>query len=245
MVSPTPSPAPTPSGLLIIDKPLRLTSMTVCAAIRRRFVAAGFPKRIKVGHGGTLDPLATGLLVILVGKATKLCNQVMAGEKRYLTDIDLSITSPTDDLEGPLTRIDVAAPPTPEAVAAAVSTFVGDIQQCPPIYSAMKIDGQRAYKLARRAEGGESPLPEMVARTVTVHTIDILDYTYPHLRLDIRCGKGTYIRSIARDLGAALGAGGCLTALRRTQVGPFTIEQSVPLDSLPPKLTQSDLLPPL
>ncbi len=239
-------PAPTPTGLLLIDKPLRLTSMTVCAAVRRRLVAGGAPKRIKVGHGGTLDPLATGLLVVLIGKATKLCDQVMAGEKRYLADVDLSITSPTDDLEGPLTHIQVPAPPARDDVARAAASFIGEIQQRPPAYSAMKIGGERAYKLARRAvkDDADAPdLPELSPRPVAIHAIDILEYDFPRLRLDIRCGKGTYMRSLARDLGAALGAGGCLTSLRRTQVGRFSIDDAVPLDSLPPALTQQDLLP--
>jgi tRNA pseudouridine55 synthase len=237
--------APALSGILLIDKPLKLTSMTVCAAVRRRLVAAGAPKRVKVGHGGTLDPLATGLLVVLVGKSTKLCNEVMAGEKRYLTDIDLSITSPTDDLEGPLAHIEVPRPPSRDELDRAVAGFVGEIQQRPPIYSAMKIGGERAYKLARRAEDGRGEVPEMAPRPVMIHAIDVLEYAFPLLRLDVRCGKGTYIRSLARDIGIALGTGGCLTGLRRTQVGRHTIEWAVPLDSLPPKMTQADLLPPL
>ena len=237
---------PTPTGLLLIDKPLRLTSMGVCAAVRRRLVAGGAPKRIKVGHGGTLDPLATGLLVVLVGKATRLCNQIMAGDKRFLADVDLSMTSPTDDLEGPLTHLQDLVPPTREDVADAVASFIGEIQQRPPAYSAMKIGGERAYRLARRAleSDPEAPnLPELAPRPVIIHAIDILEYDFPRLRLDIRCGKGTYIRSLARDLGVALGTGGCLTALRRTQVGRYSIDDAVPLDALPQTLTQQDLLP--
>jgi tRNA pseudouridine55 synthase len=227
-----------PFGLLVIDKPEGPTSMTVCAIIRRKLRAGDAPKRIKVGHGGTLDPLATGVLVILVGSATRLCEQVMAGEKRYLATIDLSQVSTTDDREGQKTLISVDHPPSRQQVEQACLRFTGTIAQVPPAYSAIKVEGQRAYRLARKGKS-----PELKARPVDVHAIDVLDYAWPSLTLDIRCGKGTYIRSLARDIGASMGAGGMLAGLRRTAVGRWTIELARDLDQLPERLGQGDLLP--
>lgn len=226
------------SGLLIIDKPYDLTSMTVCRAVRRRLVAGGAPKRVKVGHGGTLDPYATGVMVVLVGRATKLCDAVMAGEKRYVADIDLSRRSTTDDLEGEITEAQYLRPPTREEVAAACARFVGTIMQRPPAHSAIWVDGERAYHLARRGEA-----PDLPERPIVIHEITLLDYEWPRARIDVRCGKGTYIRSLARDLGSALGVGGMLVGLRRTAVGEFTIERAVALDSLPGAMVQGDLMP--
>lgn len=228
-----------PSGLLLIDKPLDLTSMTVCRAIRRRLVAAGAPKRVKVGHGGTLDPLATGLMVMLIGKATRLCDRIMLGRKRYLAVIDLAHTSTTDDREGDLTELSLFRAPTREEIDRLLPNFTGTIQQRPPIHSAIWVDGKRSYHLARRGTASELP-----ARPVIVHSIAVTDYAFPFLTIDVACGKGTYIRSLARDLGKALGCGGMLHALRRTEVAPFTIEQARDLETLPDRLTQSDLLDP-
>lgn len=229
---------PSPTGLLVIDKPEGITSMGVCRRVRAKLVAGGAPKRVKVGHGGTLDPLATGVLVILVGKATRLCDAVMKGEKRYLAEVDLSRSSTTDDREGEQTPVTVATPPTREQVAAVCARFVGVIQQRPPAYSAIKVGGKRAYKLAR---AGHEPV--LVARPVEIHSIDLLEYRWPVATLDIRCGKGTYIRSLARDLGGVLTGAGMLLSLRRTAVGRFTIDQALSLTALPEVLVQADLLP--
>ena len=226
------------SGLLIVDKPHDLTSMTVCRAVKRRLVNAGFPKKTKVGHGGTLDPLATGVMVVLVGRACKRCDEVMAGEKRYTAEIDLSKRSSTDDREGDITQLSFARSPTREEVDRVIAGFVGEIRQRPPAHSAIWIDGERAYHMAR-----EGRAPVMAERTVFVRSIEVLEYAFPLLRLDVRCGKGTYIRSLARDIGAALGVAGMLSALRRTAVGEFTIARGVGLEGLPEKLTQADLLP--
>lgn len=214
-----------------------MTSMGVCRAVRTRLRRGGAPKRIKVGHGGTLDPLATGVLVVLVGKATKLCDQVMAGEKRYLAEIDLAHTSDTDDHEGALTPVEVTSPPTRAHIQQILTdAFTGDIMQSPPAHSAMKVNGQRAYELARAGK-----LDKLEPRPVRIDDVTVSEYTFPILTLDIRCGKGTYIRSLARDVGAALNTGGMLHALRRTQVGRFAIERSIPLDDVPAELTQADL----
>jgi tRNA pseudouridine55 synthase len=235
-----PAPAPTPTGLLLIDKPLGPTSMDVCRRVRWRLVQAGAPKRIKVGHGGTLDPLATGLLVVLIGKATPLCDQIMQGEKTYEAAADLRAFSTTDDAEGELTPVPITTPPTLEAVTTALSRFVGVIQQRPPAFSAIKVAGQRAYDLARKDGPDAVQLP---ARPVMIHELALTRYEWPTLSFRVRCGKGTYIRSLARDVGLALNTGAHLTALRRTTTGPFHIDHARTLDSLPDKLTQTDLLP--
>jgi tRNA pseudouridine55 synthase len=238
-----PAPA-SPSGLLIIDKHEGITSMGICRNVRWRLVQGGAPKRVKVGHGGTLDPLATGVLVVLVGKATRMCDAVMRGTKRYIATVDLSQTSTTDDREGERTLAVVPREPTREEVEAACRRFVGTIQQRPPAYSAIKVGGKRSYKLARKAEGGEGEMPELAARPVDVHSIAVVEYVWPRVVMDVVCGKGTYIRSLARDIGGALGTGGMLEGLRRTAVGPFGIERAVRLDQLPATLGQGDLLDP-
>lgn len=229
---------PALSGLLILDKPPGYTSMDICAIVRRKLRKGGAPKRVKVGHGGTLDPLATGVLVVLCGKATPMCNVIMAGEKEYVTDVDLSRTSTTDDAEGLITEIPTPTPPTRERIELLMPRFVGEIQQTPPDFSAIHVGGRRAYQIAR--EGGT---PALVPRTVSVASITIVEYAWPILRLDITCGKGVYIRSLARDIGRELGVGGMLTALRRTRVGEFTIQRAVALAALPEVMGQGDLIP--
>lgn len=232
------SPPPTPRGMLIIDKAPKFTSMDVCAIIRTRLRRGGAPKRIKVGHAGTLDPLATGVLVVLIGKATTLVPRYMAAEKVYETTVDLSRLSTTDDLGGVLTETPVARPPTRQEIEDAVSRFVGTIEQTPPQYSAMRVGGRRAYEMAR--EGEIAPLKP---RPVVIHAIDVQSFEWPSLSLRIRCGKGVYIRSLGRDLGAALGVGGVLTALRRTRVGACDIAHARRLDQLPEVLLQEHLSP--
>jgi len=227
----------TPSGIILIDKHLGPTSMHVCANVRARFRKGGAPKRIKVGHAGTLDPMASGLLTVMVGKATRRCNQFMASRKQYRTIIDLSRTSDSFDLDGKVVDVAVACPPTRDDLDRAVRTFVGEIQQSPPAFSAIKIGGVRSYDLAR--EGREVLLQ---ARPVTIHAIEVISYSWPMLELLIDCGKGTYIRSIARDLGIALSVGGVLTMLRRTKSGEFDVGNAQTLASLPSVLTQADLL---
>ncbi len=232
-----PNQTPSPTGLLVIDKPYGRTSTGICTVVKGRLRAGGAPKRVKVGHGGTLDPLASGVLVILVGKATKLCNEVMAGEKGYLADVDLGVSSPTDDLESEPIPTPGAEPVSRVGIERALEGFIGTIQQKPPAHSAVKIGGKRSYHLARAGDG-----PEPEARPVEIHEIAIASYDWPRVTLDIRCGKGVYIRSLARDLGAALGVGGMLGGLRRTRVGRFLIEDAITLDDLPDPLAQEDLL---
>lgn len=231
--------SPPLAGILLVDKPYRISSTSVVSVCKRRLRNSGEPKTSKVGHGGTLDPLATGLMVILFGKATKLCDRVMLGRKRYTTTIDLSRLSTTDDLEGEITDVHVPTPPTREQIDAALSNFRGVIMQRPPIHSAIWVDGKRSYDLARAGTAVELKL-----RPVEIHELSVIDYAWPLLTIDVACGKGTYIRSLARDIGAALNAGGVLTALRRTEVAPFDIKDAITLDDVPDPLTRSHLLDP-
>jgi len=234
-----------PTGLLVIDKPLGWSSMDVCRNVRRRLVRGGAPKRVKVGHGGTLDPLATGVLVILVGKATPLCDVIMAGEKGYRGMVQFGAVSETDDGEGPITLVESSVVLTRESVERAIADgFVGKVMQTPPAHSAMKIGGERAYKLARAGKQ-----PKMQPRPVEIHEITVVGFDEgdnaelrPCVTLEIRCGKGTYIRSLARDLGDRLGVGGYLGGLVRTRVGRFTIQEAVHPDTLPEVMSQADLL---
>ncbi len=231
--------SPTPlSGLLVIDKPPGFTSMDVCAIVRRKLRKGGAPKRVKVGHGGTLDPMATGVLVVLCGRATTMCNAIMAGEKEYLAEFDLSRISTTDDAEGVVTEFQGAREVTPAGFEGAVARFVGEIEQVPPDYSAVHVGGRRAYAMAREGEK-----VELAARRVFVKTIRVVGFEWPRARVEVVCGKGVYIRSLARDIGRALGVGGMLTALRRTRVGEFGIERAVELAKLPEVMGQGDLLP--
>lgn len=233
--------APSPAGILVIDKPVGPTSMQVCVNLRWRLKRGGAPKRVKVGHAGTLDPLASGVLVVMVGRATRLCDRVMAGEKEYVATVDLSATSATDDAEGPVTPVAGFVAPTRSALEAALTGFIGDIQQAPPAFSAVHIQGQRAYDLARSGKL-DSASTLLGLRSVRVDEIVVESYEPPAVVLRVRCGKGVYIRSLARDLGRALGVGGYLTGLRRTRVGRFGISEASGMKELPEVLTQADLL---
>ncbi|HEU4512610.1 MAG TPA: tRNA pseudouridine(55) synthase TruB [Nocardioidaceae bacterium] len=214
-----------PAGLVVVDKPAGMTSHDVVARIRR---LAGTRK---VGHAGTLDPMATGVLLIGVNRATRLLGHLMLTEKAYDAVVRLGVTTTTDDAEGEVLAETSAADVTDEQVAEAFAALVGDIEQVPSSVSAIKVDGRRAYA---RVRAGETV--ELKARPVTVHAIDVhrierhddvVDVT-----VSVRCSSGTYIRAIARDAGAALGVGGHLTVLRRTAVGPFTLDDARTLDEL-------------
>jgi tRNA pseudouridine55 synthase len=208
-------------GLLVLDKPAGITSRT---AVDR--ASGWFPRGTKIGHTGTLDPLATGVLVICVGVATRLAEYVQDMTKTYRTEILLGATSDTDDADGTITPDPDAVVPEPMAIEAALAEFFGTIEQVPPAYSAAKLAGRRAHELARK--GHEVTLQP---RTVRIHGIDLLDYTYPKLELEVRCGKGTYIRSLARDLGRRLGCGALVKTLSRIRVGPFLVSAGIALDA--------------
>ena len=217
--------------------------MDVCRKVRYA-VRRGLPesvgkRKIKVGHTGTLDPLATGVVVVCVGRATKLVDRLMASQKVYETTIDLSGFTPSDDAEFPPQPVEVARPPTRQAVKQALVALTGEIDQVPPVYSAVHVGGKRAYQAARAGE----PV-HLKAKTVRVDAIEVLDYRWPVLTLRITCGKGTYIRSIARDLGKSLGTGGYLTALRRTASGAFAVEDALGMERFDQPVRQEDLIPP-
>lgn len=210
------------SGILIIDKPPGMTSHDVVARVRRQ---VGMKR---VGHGGTLDPFATGVLVVAVGRATRVLQYVQSSHKSYLADVTLGVETDSGDVDGHVTsRLMSEVWPTREDVVEALHGFVGVIQQTPPVYSAIKIGGRKLYEMARAGEPVEIP-----TRTVTVHSIDLLDYNPPDVRILVHCGTGTYVRSIARDLGASLGTGGYCRQLRRLKNGPFCIEESWTLEEL-------------
>jgi len=213
------------SGLVIVDKPGGMTSHDVVARVRR---LAGTPK---VGHAGTLDPMATGVLVVGVEKATRLLGYLTLTEKEYAATIRLGESTSTDDAEGEITGGASAADVSAEMLSKAVAGLTGEIQQVPPAVSAIKVDGQRAYRLTRAGAA-----PELTARPVTVYEFTVTGISHDGDRLDVdatvRCSSGTYIRALARDLGAALGTGGHLTRLRRTRVGGYRIEDARTLEQL-------------
>src|SRR5262249_3495327 len=185
-----------------------------------------------------VDRLAAGVLVLCVGSATRLTEYVQQMPKTYRTTIRLGARSDTDDADGTITPVEGAVPPSRERLEQCLREFLGEIEQVPPSFSAVKITGQRRYDLAPK--GRDMALQP---RTVHVHAIDVCDYDYPAVTLEVRCGKGTYIRSLARDLGERLGCGGLVQALRRTRVGPFRPEDAVPLDATA-ETARSRLLPP-
>jgi len=232
-----------PSGLVIVDKPGGMTSHDVVARVRR---LAGTRR---VGHAGTLDPMATGVLVVGVEKATRLLGHLALTEKTYVATIRLGQSTSTDDAEGEPTGGSPATDIPPGALDAEIAELTGDIWQVPPGVSAIKVNGQRAYKLTRAGAA-----PELAARPVTVYefTVNGVRETGDFLDIDavIRCSSGTYIRALARDLGAALGTGGHLTALRRTAVGPYDLAQAHTLEDLEnqkhqtPDLERTGVTPP-
>lgn len=208
------------SGALIVDKPIGMTSHQVVQAIRRG-------TRIKrVGHTGTLDPRASGVLVVLVGPAVRLSQYISAEDKRYQANIKLGQKTDTYDAEGKITgtaEVDVSY----EQLTEALSKFVGEIEQVPPPYSAIKVKGKHAYDLARKGEE-----VQLEPRLINVYSLDLLEWSPPEAVVDIHCSSGTYVRSLAYDLGEALGCGGYLTGLRRTKSGRFSLRDAVPLRKL-------------
>src|SRR6266851_3161180 len=220
-----------PDGLLVLDKPGGMTSR---AALDRAL--QWFPRGTRMGHTGTLDPLATGVLVLCLGRATRLAEYVQRMSKTYRTSLLLGARSDTDDADGTITPVSGAIAPDAATVRSCLAGFIGTMDQVPPAFSAAKVTGKRAYDLARA--GQEVVLQ---SRPVTIHAIDVLHFAYPHLELEVRCGKGTYIRSLARDLGERLGCGALVGTLRRTRVGPFSVENAVTLET-DPETARSRLL---
>ena len=208
-------------GWIILDKPADMTSTQAVSAVRRVFDAK------KAGHAGTLDPLATGLLPIALGEATKTVPFAQEGEKTYRFTVKWGETTDTLDAEGEITATSDVRPGR-DAIEAVLDRFIGEIEQIPPNYSAIKVDGERAYDMARAGEDFELP-----SRPVTIHALTLMDAPSADLAVfEMRCGKGAYVRSMVRDIAAALGAEGHVAALRRTRVGGFTIDTAVALDEL-------------
>lgn len=226
-------------GILLVDKPAGISSFGVVARVRRKLseqagmievkgkdgVVRQKRKKVKVGHTGTLDPFATGLLILLAGKATKRANEFLKKDKEYVATIRLGYTSSTGDPEGEITECEVREVPTMEEVERAVYSFVGKIEQRVPNFSAVKINGQRAYKLAR--EGKEVEMP---VREVMIYEIEILKYEWPELEIRCKVSSGTYIRTLGEDIGKALGVGGYLTVLRRTKIDKYDVEDAMKIE---------------
>lgn len=226
-------------GFLLIDKPTGWTSFDVVAKVRG-IIKRETGHKIKVGHAGTLDPAATGLLVLALGKATKQIDTLMKHQKSYQTTLQLGQTSTTDDREGELSDVSVATWPDEERVQSVLKSFVGEISQIPPAFSAIKVDGKRAYKMAR-----EGKKVELKPRTVTIESIEDIVFNEGAKTIDftVVVSSGTYIRSLARDIGAALGTGAYMSQLRRLTVGEFSVQDALVVEELSFETIQSRLLP--
>ena len=208
------------NGIVIVDKPSGWTSQDVTARLRRVFQTR------RIGHGGTLDPMATGVLPVFVGRATRGVEFFENAEKVYETVLRLGLTTDTEDITGAVLK-EQDAFVTAEQVKAVLQSFRGEILQVPPMYSALKVNGQKLYELARKGrEVQRQPRP------ITIHELELLGMEAEGVRLRVRCSKGTYIRTLCKDIGEALGCGGCMAALRRVQAGEYTIADAVPLQTL-------------
>jgi len=214
------------SGALVVDKPVGMTSHDVVQAIRN-----GTGLR-RAGHTGTLDPRASGVLVILVGPAVRLSEYVSASDKRYQAIVRLGGSTDTFDAEGKVTLTKNPVEVTEEQFEKALQTFVGEIEQTPPPYSAVKVQGRKAYEMARNGEE-----VDLAPRKITVHHLEALEWTPPEAVIDVHCSSGTYVRSLANDLGVLLGCGAYLVGLRRTKSGRFSLRDSVPLRKLQESFT--------
>ncbi|MGL5228727.1 MAG: tRNA pseudouridine(55) synthase TruB [Bacteroidales bacterium] len=217
----------TEGKILYFNKPLNWTSFALVKRIRSRISRELEIKKIKVGHAGTLDPLATGVMIICTGKATKLIESFQYQTKEYVATIQLGATTPSFDLE---TEIDQTYPYehiTKEQVEETLKTFIGTIEQVPPAYSACKVNGERAYDLARKGEE-----VELKPKILVIDDIELIDYQLPVIKVRVVCSKGTYIRALARDIGAALGSGGHLIGLIRTRIGDIRLEDCLEIEQV-------------
>lgn len=223
---------------IYINKPYRMSSFGALAYVRTRLSKALHVKRLKTGHAGTLDPLATGVLILCTGKATKRIESLQLASKEYTATLQLGATTPSYDREHTVNMTYPTRHITRALIERVLPRFVGDIQQVPPIYSAVMIDGYRAYTLAR--QGSEA---ELKAKSIHIDEIELTDFNPDTMQMSIRvsCGKGTYIRSLARDIGEALGSGAFLTALCRTRLGDVRIEDCLTLDEFPAWLDKQEI----
>ena len=222
------------SGILVIDKPEGWTSMDVCAKLR------GIFHEKRVGHGGTLDPMATGVLPVFVGRATRAVEFAEKSAKEYVAGLKLGVVTNTQDTTGEVLEerdVDV----TENRLRTVLARFIGDIEQIPPMYSAIKINGKKLYELARKGREVERP-----ARSVTIKALEILEQQGEDLyMIKVRCSKGTYIRTLCHDIGQALGCGGCMSSLRRTMAAGFTLEDAVTLEQVQAAADPASLLLPV
>ena len=226
----------TEGEVLYFNKPLRWTSFNLVARVRTQLSRKIKVKKLKVGHAGTLDPLATGVMIICTGKATKRIEEFQYQTKEYIATICLGATTPSYDLEK---EIDATYPTehiTPEMVAETLSRFLGEIQQIPPAFSACKVDGARAYELARKGKE-----VELKPKTLVIDEIELLECNLPEIKIRVVCSKGTYIRALARDIGEALNSGAHLTGLIRTRVGDVRLEDCMQVDDFEAWLDQQDI----
>lgn len=209
--------------IIPINKPAGITSHTVVNKLRKFYGIK------KIGHAGTLDPFATGVLILLVGReSTKRSDEFMKQDKIYRTKLKLGYISDTYDKDGVIQDYNIQKVPTRSEIEYIIASFIGEISQIPPMYSAIKINGKKMYELARKGQ-----IVDITPRIVNIYNINVLDYTYPYLTLDIACSSGTYIRSLGYDIGMKLGTGAYLEELERRQSGEFTIENCYTLDNLP------------
>lgn len=213
-------------SVLLVDKPAGITSFGVVARVRRQ-LSQQLGKKAKVGHTGTLDPFATGLMIIVTGKECRNASLYSKLDKVYETTIRLGETSTTGDPEGELTPVSLpeSGEPTKEAIEAVLKHFTGEITQTPPMFSAIKINGRRAYDLARKGEVVEIP-----PRVITIFSLELVDYTYPDIQVRAHVSSGTYIRTLAEDIGKALGTGAYCAQLRRTKVGEWSVEGALEIE---------------
>ena len=223
---------------IYINKPYRMTSFGALAFVRTRVSRRVGVRRVKIGHAGTLDPLATGVLILCTGKKTKEIERLQLNNKEYTATLQLGATTPSYDMEHEVDATYSTAHITRELIERMLADFVGEIQQVPPQYSACKIGGDRAYDLMRKGKE-----VELKAKTVHIDSIDVIDFDPTTMQLSIRvsCGKGTYIRSLARDIGRALESGAYLTALCRTRLGGVRIEDCITIDDFPQWLEQQNV----
>ena len=221
---------PVPALIFALDKPLGMTSFQLVAKARWLLTRALGVKKVKVGHAGTLDPLATGVMVICVGRATKTIEQLQSGVKEYIATVQLGATTPSYDLEHPVDQTYPTEHITEEMVRETLQTFIGEIMQVPPVYSACKVEGKRAYDMAR---DGKAEEVQLKAKPLRIDEIELMAFSTETYELTIRvvCSKGTYIRALARDIGEALHSGAHLTGLRRTRVGHFNLDRCFTIDT--------------
>ncbi len=213
--------------VLYVNKPLHWTSFNVVNCIRWKIRKTLKIKKIKVGHAGTLDPLATGVMIICTGKATKLIENYQYQTKEYIATIELGATTPCFDKELPVDRTYPTDHITPELIQKIIPTFTGEIWQVPPVYSAVKVDGKRAYDYAREGQD-----VDLKSKLLVIDEIEVLDFTPPLLKIRVVCSKGTYIRALARDIGMALQSGAHLASLERTRIGDVRLHDCMEIDEL-------------